>query len=542
MVLGALRGGGAKKEGVARRKAKEAAAGKDAKDGAVRAPGGARSVRGEAGRAQDKGGGAQAPGDEGAKERKAKARGRKKENQWDRQRRREKEGRGEARAGDDGEVKKKKRGSRGGRRIQADRMKKMAQPLPEETEASLKELGKVAASISAALQSSKGMVSEVGRKADPALKVAYASVYGEDEDASGGPRAFLAKVKELEASSSLPKGATAALLAPGVKPQRGDGVLVTAATLCEEVDAAGGGGRTSPHCLIIPAGKSIVPRANGTRESGGKPEDVEVLLVDAASVLEVRGERGARVVAVWRLEDETEGAFHTCGFLADGHEPSIVSRAALLRPSPLDKATFSCHGGPWLWEDCTIRSSEGDALQVHGWGEAVLWRCGAGGICEDMPARNALVADGVEARLEAHVCRLEWAQKEHGAGASLWGQAHARFDNCTFRHNGYGIAMVDEPRVDLRSCLLSDNSWCFYGVASEGSMSLFNTMYFGDDIWVDDDVPEDVTTTTLPNGCKDYLRGRCARAMECKFAHDVACAATTGVPHHKKRPPPRTLK
>ena len=36
----------------------------------------------------------------------------------------------------------------------------------------------------------------------------------------------ITRVKELEVSSALPKGATAALLAPGVKPQREDAVLV----------------------------------------------------------------------------------------------------------------------------------------------------------------------------------------------------------------------------------------------------------------------------------------------------------------------------
>ena len=49
---------------------------------------------------------------------------------------------------------------------------------------------------------------------------------------------------------------------------------------------------------------------------------------------------GIRLV-IPRSKSSKTNACSWCRFLADGHEASLVSRAALLRPSPLDKATFS---------------------------------------------------------------------------------------------------------------------------------------------------------------------------------------------------------
>jgi hypothetical protein len=54
------------------------------------------------------------------------------------------------------------------------------------------------------------------------------------------------------------------------------------------------------------------------------------------------------------MSDRPEAGPALHRFFANGEDPSIVSSTAMLRPSPLDKATFCCVGGPWRWEGCTV--------------------------------------------------------------------------------------------------------------------------------------------------------------------------------------------
>lgn len=89
---------------------------------------------------------------------------------------------------------KKKRGRRGGRRVQAERQRREARPLASDVSRDVRRLARIAATVAAARQSGEGITEGVGAGVDPALRAAFLAVHGPDAPADG-PQAFLDKVR-----------------------------------------------------------------------------------------------------------------------------------------------------------------------------------------------------------------------------------------------------------------------------------------------------------------------------------------------------------